>query len=316
MKTISVIDSHTGGEPTRIIVEGGPDLGNGTIADQANRFENEFDYIRTAVISEPRGSDVLVGGILCQTSDSSNAAGIIFFDNAGLLGMCGHGTIGLAVTLHYMGRLEIGSHTFETPVGNVGVDLLSPNEARIRNIASYRTDAGLEIDVPGYGKVVGDVAWGGNWFFITSDSPIKIDPANTDDLLRYSKAIRCQLHAQGHVGNDGGAINHVELQGPPADRTADAKNFVLCPGGAYDRSPCGTGTSAKLACLAAAGKLSPGATWRQESIVGSIFETSFEFENGETGDRIIPAICGNAYISGEAKLVLDPADPFCHGILA
>ena len=311
ISTISVIDSHTGGEPTRIIVDGGPDLGSGTMAERAQRFLQDFDHIRTSVIAEPRGSDVMVGGILCEPVDPSHSAGIVFFDNAGLLGMCGHGTIGFAVTLRYLGRLSLGSHTIETPVGNVGVELLDSNTVRIQNVPSRRVQKDVQVNVPGHGLVIGDIAWGGNWFFITEDCAIDLDPSYADELLRYTNAIRRQLKLDGHTGDDGSSINHVEIQAPAKDPSADGKNFVLCPGGAYDRSPCGTGTSAKLACLASDGKLAPEEMYRQESIVGSVFETSYVVD----GDSIIPSICGKAYVSGEAKLILDPADPFCHGII-
>ncbi len=311
MKTISVIDSHTGGEPTRIVVANGPDLGSGTLAERASNFAQTFDSIRTAVIAEPRGSEVMVGGLLCEPNHPEHTAGVIFFDNAGLLGMCGHGTIGLAITLHYMGRMPVGIHKIETPVGVVEVELVGANTARITNVRSYRLHNRISVDLNGYGTVVGDVVWGGNWFFLTDNSPCDLRLENSVELIRYTKAIRKRLVESGQTGIEGAPINHIEIYGAATKPGASAKNFVLCPGGAYDRSPCGTGTSAKLACLAADGKLQPGEVWRQESIVGSIFECSFVWD----GDGVIPTIQGNAHVCAESKLILDAADPFCYGIL-
>lgn len=311
MKTISTIDSHTGGEPTRIIIDGGPELSGGSVAEKSICFAKEFDSIRMATISEPRGSAPMVGGMLCEPADLTCAIGVIFFDDAGLLGMCGHAMIGLAVTLHHMGRIGIGSHQIETPVGIVTFELLSPNLVRLRNVTSYRTQKGVTIDVDGFGQVTGDIAWGGNWFFITEQRPCELTLANKDSLLIFTKAIRDQLDAQKLTGDGGKFIDHIELHGPSSNQGVSAKSFVLCPGGTYDRSPCGTGTSAKLACLAADGKLEPGQVWVQESIVGSIFEGTYQrFE-----DKVIPVITGSAYVSGESRLLLDQADPFCYGIV-
>ena len=312
MKEISVIDSHTGGEPTRIIIADGPELGTGSIVEKAARFEKEFESVRNAVIGEPRGSEIMVGGLLCEASEKENVAGVIFFDNAGLLGMCGHGTIGFSVTLHHLGRIGIGAYTIETPVGTVHIEMLNPNLVRLKNVASYRSAADVRLNVPGYGEVVGDVAWGGNWFFITNQSPVYLELKNSKELLRYTHSIRDQLVVDGITGDQGHMINHIEIQGPASSDDANARNFVLCPGGAYDRSPCGTGTSAKLACLAADGKLGTGENWRQESIVGSVFDASYQAD----GDKVIPILSGSAYICGETELIINPADPFRYGIPA
>ena len=310
MKKIKAIDSHTGGEPTRIVIEGGPELGNGTLAERRVIFEEKFDSIRSAIVNEPRGADVLVGGLLCEPTDPAFAAGVIFFDTAGVLGMCGHGTIGLLVTLKHLGRVDIGQHKIETPVGPITATLLSNNRVQVENVESYRTQAGVEIDVPDYGKVVGDVAWGGNWFFCVTNSNEKLALSDVDRLRDITCRIRTTLAAANITGDDGHTIDHIELYGAPTSPNADSKNFVLCPSSTYDRSPCGTGTSAKMACLAADGKLEPGEIWRQESIVGSIFEGSVR----KSGDRFIPQITGEAHISGETTLLLDPNDPFVHGI--
>ncbi|HRK23377.1 MAG TPA: proline racemase family protein [Beijerinckiaceae bacterium] len=308
---MKVIDSHTAGEPTRLIVAGGPDLGRGTMAERRARFQRDFDHIRSFVVNEPRGYDALVGGLICEPVDPTAAAGIIFFNNVGMIGMCGHGTIGLAVTLAHLGRIGPGRHRIETPVGEVAFELIDAHQVRITNVASYRHAKGIAVKVPGLGRVVGDVAWGGNWFFLTETVPCPIKAAHLGELTAAATAIQQALDAQGIRGADGGRIDHVEMFGPPGAPGAHSRSFVLCPGGAYDRSPCGTGTSAKLACLAADDKLAPGTTWVQESVIGSRFEASYQPGSGGT---IIPSITGRAYITGEAILLRDPADPFGDGI--
>lgn len=312
MQRIQVIDSHTGGEPTRVVIAGGPDLGPGTIAERARVFREKFDAFRSCVVNEPRGSDVLVGALLCEPSDSACAAGVIFFNNVGVLGMCGHGTIGLAVTLAHLGRIAPGVHKIETPVGIVTAKLLPDGRVTVRNVPSYRYRKDVPLDVPEYGRLRGDIAWGGNWFFLVADHREELHVRNADRLTAVAWQIRRALEANGITGENGGVIDHVELFGPPADLTNDSCNFVLCPGGAYDRSPCGTGTSAKLACLYADGKLMPGKVWRQESVIGSVFEGTLE----PTTDLgvVIPSITGSAFITSEATLLVDPNDPLRDGI--
>jgi 4-hydroxyproline epimerase len=297
---IRVIDSHTGGEPTRVVLDGGPDLGTGPLAERARVFTERFDWFRSAVVNEPRGSDVLVGALLCEP------LGVIFFNNVGALGMCGHGTIGLAVTLHHIGRMTFGAHQLETPVGPVSVHLHDAHTATVRNVPSYRKHANLSVEVPGAGRVVGDVAWGGNWFFLVKESAEELRVSNAERLTDLAWRVRKAVNAAVPE-----PVDHVELFGPPHDPANDSRNFVLCPGKAYDRSPCGTGTSAKLACLYADGKLKPGAVWRQESVTGSVFEGRVEV--GE-GGAVIPSVTGTAFVTAEATLVLDDADPLRHGI--
>jgi 4-hydroxyproline epimerase len=306
-----VIDSHTEGEPTRTIVDGGPDLGHGPLAGRRRVFAERFDRVRSFAVNEPRGHDAVVGALLCAPVDPSCATGIIFFNNVGFLGMCGHGTIGVAATLAHLGRIGIGAHRFETPVGIVGVDLLGPNEAEIENVPSYRHSKDVMVEVEGLGHVVGDVAWGGNWFFLVSQAPRALTMAEIPALTRAAEAVSAALERAGIRGADGGKIDHIEFFGPPAASDAHSRNFVLCPGGAYDRSPCGTGTSAKLACLAADGKLAPGDVWVQESVVGSRFQA--RYRPGIDG-KIVPRIRGRAYVVADATLLRDPADPFADGL--
>ena len=309
MQRIRVLDSHTGGEPTRLVLDGFPDLGRGSMAERRQLLAERFDAWRAASVLEPRGSDVLVGALLCEPVDPAACAGVIFFNNSGYLGMCGHGTIGLVVSLAHLGRIGPGVHRIETPVGTVEATLHDDRSVSVRNVPAYRYRQAVAVEVPGHGRVVGDIAWGGNWFFLISEHGLRVAGDNLEALTAYSVAVQQALEAQGLRGEDGGLIDHIELFADDAE--ADSRNFVLCPGKAYDRSPCGTGTSAKLACLAADGKLQPGQLWRQASVIGSQFEGSYE--NAE-GGRIIPTIRGRAHISAEATLLIEADDPFAWGI--
>jgi proline racemase len=307
MKKVSVIDSHTGGEPTRVVISGGPDLGGGTVAEQLKIFREQHDKFRSAVVNEPRGSDVLVGALLVPPADKSCVCGVIFFNNVGCLAMCGHGSIGLVVTLAHLGKIKPGEHKIETSVGIVTATLHPNGEVSVANVPSYRKAKAVSVEVSGGGKISGDVAWGGNWFYLVSDHSRELALKNVEALTDLSWRIRQAVNAQGFP-----EVDHVELFGPPQNG-GDSRNFVLCPGKAYDRSPCGTGTSAKLACLAADGKLAEGGNWIQESILGSKFTGKFHWVNRERGE-IIPTITGSASVNAEATLLLDEADPFCWGI--
>jgi len=307
---VQVIDTHTGGEPTRVVIAGGPDLGSGSMSERLAVVRKRHDEFRSAVVNEPRGSDVMVGALLCSPVDPTAVAGVIFFNNVGFLGMCGHGTIGVGVALAHLGRIAAGTHRLETPVGTVSITLDDPNHVAIENVPSYRAEKDVTVDVPGLRSYTGDVAWGGNWFFLVQEHGETLDLSQVDRLSEVTWRIRQALEAQGITGDYGQAIDHIELFGPPTIPGANSRNFVLCPGKAYDRSPCGTGTSAKLACLAADGKLVPGQIWRQESIIGSVFEGSVRFD----GAKIVPRIRGSAYVNAEATLLFDPHDPFALGI--
>jgi 4-hydroxyproline epimerase len=308
---IQVIDSHTGGEPTRTVIAGGPDLGTGSLTERREIFRDRFDDFRSCVINEPRGSDVLVGAILTESTDDNCVAGVIFFNNVGVLHMCGHGTIGVAETLAHLGRIEVGTHLLETSVGPVAFEYHGENRVTIENVPCYRSQKSVKLEVPDVGTVTGDIAWGGNWFFLVSDHGETLSLDNTDRLTEVSWKIRHALETHQITGEDGGEIDHIELFGPPQTAEGNSRSFVLCPGGAYDRSPCGTGTSAKVACLAADGKLLPGEIWRQESIIGSIFEASYTQSDQ---NRVVPKITGSAYVTAEATLIADPKDPFQAGI--
>lgn len=308
-----MIDSHTAGEPTRVILDGGPDLGTGTVAELAARLEQDhMDFCR-AVLLEPRGHDAIVGALLVPASDPGCATGVIYFNPAGNLGMCGHATIGLAVTLAYLGRIVPGSHRFETPVGVVAADLVSANEVAVVNVESYRHLKDVTIDVEGLGAVRGDVAWGGNWFFLTGDTPCALEFGSIGRLSDAALRIRKALETNGITGADGEKIDHVEFFAPAHAEGHHGRNFVLCPGGAYDRSPCGTGTSAKVACLADDGKLEPNEEWIQESIIDSIYRLTYQ---PGTNGSVVPTIVGTAYVTSVGDLIFDTADPYATGILA
>ena len=310
MKTIEILDSHTAGEPTRLVLEGGPDLGNGTIAERLQVFRRDHDRWRSAIVNEPRGSDAVVGALLCAPSDSTCDVGVIFFNNIGYLKMCGHGTIGLIASLAWLERIKPGKVRIETTVGIVTAELLESGEVVVANVPSYRARKSIPVDVPGIGVVRGDVAWCGNWFFLVESHPLEVRLSNLETLTSYSSRIRQALSEQGIRGDGGAEIDHVELFAPANPAEADSRNFVLCPGGSYDRSPCGTGTSAKLACLFEDGKLQERQEWRQQGILGSVFRGSVEVREG----RIFPLIRGSAHVTLRGSLIIDEDDPFAWGV--
>ncbi|MCY1279575.1 4-hydroxyproline 2-epimerase [compost metagenome] len=308
MKRIHIIDSHTGGEPTRLVMTGFPELAGSTLAEKRNALREQHDQWRRACLLEPRGNDVLVGALYCEPVSPDATCGVIFFNNAGYLNMCGHGTIGLVASLHYLGLIGPGVHRIDTPVGQVNATLHEDGAVTVGNVPAYRYRRQVPVDVPGHGRVYGDIAWGGNWFFLVSEHGQKLQLDNVEALTEFTWALLKALEAQGIHGEGGALIDHVELFAD--DDHADSRNFVMCPGKAYDRSPCGTGTSAKLACLAADDKLPPGETWVQASITGSRFEGRYEWE----GECIRPFITGRAYMTADSTLLIDEQDPFAWGI--
>ena len=311
---LRVIDSHTEGEPTRVVIEGGPDLGPGTVAEKARRLREGHDWLRSAVCNEPRGHEAMVGALLVEPHEPGCCCGVIFFNNVSTLNMCIHGTIGLAVTLAHLGRIGPGEHRIDTPVGVVVAHLHADGAVTVANVPSYRLATEVAVDVPKWGSVRGDISWGGNWFFLIEGQGPAVEFANLEALTAFTWAVRQALEAEGITGADGMEIDHIEVFGPPSDPVrADSRNFVLCPGKAYDRSPCGTGTSAKLASLHAEGKLEPGQIWRQAGILNTVFEGSVE----ELPDgKVLPRVKGRAWVNGESVYYFDPSDPFRHGIPA
>ena len=308
MKQLRVIDSHTGGEPTRLVLDGFPPLAGATLAEQRDALRETHDQWRRACLLEPRGNDVLVGALYCAPVSPDAVCGVIFFNNAGYLGMCGHGTIGLIASLHHLGRIGPGEHRIDTPVGTVTATLHDDGAVTVANVPSYRYRRQVTVDVPGYGLFHGDIAWGGNWFFLVSEHGQALQLSNAERLTDLTWKMLQALQDQGIYGADNAVIDHIELFAD--DEQADSRNFVMCPGKAYDRSPCGTGTSAKLACLAADGTLAAGERWVQASITGSQFEARYEWD----GEQVRPLITGRAYMTADSTLLIDEQDPFAWGI--
>jgi proline racemase len=306
-----VVDSHTEGEPTRVVIDGWPALAATTMQGRRDELLREHDELRRAVVCEPRGHAAIVGALLTPPVTPGATAGIVFFNNGTYLGMCGHGLIGVVRTLQYLGRLSPGMATFDTPVGVVKTELADDGCVTIENVASRCHKLDVSVNVPGIGKVTGDVAWGGNWFYITEQNLGEISLANAPALTRVTQQIQDALDREGISTIDDYRIDHIELSGPAQRLDADARNFVLCSGGEYDRSPCGTGTSAKMAVLHARGKLKVGQDWRQESVTGSLF-TGW-LTQGKSGD-LIPHIRGTAFVTAESTLRFDDKDPFRFGL--
>ncbi len=311
-REIGIIDSHTEGEPTRVVISGWPSPPGATMAERRDAMRATQDMLRSAVVREPRGHDAIVGALLTSPISPDATAGVVFFNDVGYLGMCGHGLIGVVRTLEFMGTIRPGAVRIDTPVGLVSAELAPDGEVTIENVPAFRHRADVEIDVPGVGRVRGDVAYGGNWFFLAELSEVSLAMSNVRELLSVTAAIREALEREGVTGTDGARIDHIELFGVPTRADADSRNFVLCPGAAYDRSPCGTGTSAKLAVLHARGELALEERWHQESVTGSLFTGWLTARDG----ALIPHISGRAYITSRATLLFDENDPFRFGISA
>ena len=308
--TLEVVDSHTEGEPTRVVVGGWPDLDSETMEGRREELDRRFGPLWRGAVLEPRGHDALVGALLTPPISRGAVAGVVFFDNVGPLWMCGHGTIGVVRTLEHLGRIAPGLVRLDTPVGPVGAELAVDGTVTIENVPARCHALDVAVDVPGIGRVVGDVAYGGNWFFLARPGVETVEPSNGERLRVLTLAIQSTLARQGVTGEGGAVVDHVILYGPPSRPDADSRNYVMCPGGAYDRSPCGTGTSAKMASLHARGEFAPGQRWRQESITGSLFTGWLEEREG----RLVPRIQGRAFVTGRTTLYFDPRDPFRHGL--
>ncbi|MEO8563120.1 MAG: proline racemase family protein [bacterium] len=304
---IRVIDSHTEGEPTRVVIDGWPQPAGATMAERRDDLRARFDHLRRAVVCEPRGHDAVVGALLTPPVTESALAGIVFFNNGTYLGMCGHGLIGVVRTLAFLDRLGVGRHHFDTPVGRVTAELEHDGAVTIENVPARLHARDVTVEVPGYGTVVGDVAYGGNWFFITHTEVVPLGLDRVRELARFTQAIQDAIRAAGITGAEGADIDHIEISASPTRPDADARNYVLCSGGEYDRSPCGTGTSATMAALHARGRLAIGQVWRQESITGSLF-TGWLTEGA--GEELVPHVRGTAFITSESTLRFDPLDPF------
>lgn len=315
------VDSHTEGEPTRTLVDGLPGLA-GTPCEVRAAIDGTWAPVVRAIMHEPRGYAWLVGAVVLPPTAPGASFGVVFFNNIGTLGMCGHGTIGVVRTLSALGRLAAGEHLIETPVGSVVAHMHADGRVSVRNVPSRVTHRRVAVEVPGHGVVHGAIAWGGNWFFICHDHGQAIAADRVQELTAFCVRVRAACDAAGLRGDDGSPIDHVELSidahdaaghpshplgdsGQHVGPGADARTFVLCPGAEWDRSPCGTGTSARVACLVADGRLAPGATWVQESVLGTRFEATYDMVGGE----IVPTITGSAHVTFDGWIVIDPADP-------
>lgn len=311
-RTLSIVDSHTAGEPTRVVVSGGPVVPEKGAAAARSFLREHEDWMRCALIHEPRGFEAVVGAFLCEPNDEACVTGVVFFNNAGYLHSCLHGSIGVVETLAYLGKISEGSHRLETPIGVVIAELHPDGKVTMANVPSYRYLAEAKVEVPGYGEVRGEVAWGGNWFFLIKGQGPVVARENIEALTAFTWAVRQALDASELRGEDGGLIDHVEVFGPPeAGVEADSQNFVMCPGRAYDRSPCGTGTSAKLACLAAEGALGEGEVFAQAGILGTSFEGRYQRLDGQ---KITPIVTGQAFVTAESKVIIRADDPYRYGV--
>jgi 4-hydroxyproline epimerase len=307
---LSVVDSHTEGEPTRVVVDGWPMLDAATMAERQADLHRRFDHLRRAVVGEPRGHDAVMGALLTPPAEPGSAAGVIFFDSVGQIGMCGHGLIGVVRTLEHLGRLGPGRVRIDTPVGTVKADLAADGSVTIE-IGPVRCLArDVPVEVPGLGRVVGDVAWGGYWFFLTRLPGVALELANVAELKDKALRIQKALQESGVAGDGGAKVDHVQLFGPGKRKDADGRNFVLFPGGSWDRSPCGTATAARMAALSARGLLRPGQPWRQESITGTLFTGWLTRDH----ELLIPHIRGRAFVTGRGTLFFDPEDELRGGL--
>ena len=309
--SMEIIDSHTGGEPTRVVVSGWPQPEGETMMQRREFLRRHHDRLRQAVVCEPRGHHAIVGGLLTPPVSRGSEAGIIFFNDVGYLGMCGHGLIGVVETLKFMGKVVSGSVRIDTPAGTVRAKIEEDGKVTVANVPAYLYRENIVLDVEGLGEIQGDIAYGGNWFFLVNQDMGELSLSNLDFLMSSAKAIRRGLIEAGITGGEGEIIDHIEYYGEPTVEGAKARNFVLCPGNAYDRSPCGTGTSAKMACLWSKGRLKPGERWVQEGISGSVFEGWLE----ESGDGLIPYLSGRAHVVARATFYFDRRDKFCWGMV-
>jgi 4-hydroxyproline epimerase len=311
---LRVIDSHTIGEPTRVVIDeslvAGLDLGLGSVRERRDRFRDRYDHVRSALVGDPRGTNAMVGVILVPPADPSCRFGAFYVNRVGYLDMCGHATIGLAVTLGSQGIIEPGSFRLETPAGVVGVMWHGGGAASFECVPPRRIAKGLALACDDGSRVTGDVATSGLWFFICRDHGLAVEPAAIPALTERAWSIRRALEARGITGDGGEVIDHVVLLGPPREPGNDGRAFVLCPDGAFDRSPCGTGTSALVGCLLDDGILAEGRTWRQESVLGGVYEARIRREQGVA----VPTVRGRAWLTAETTLHFAADDPYRIGL--
>ncbi len=306
---IHYTDLHTEGEPTRVITSGFPDLGTGSILQRSEMMTKNFSDLCSGIVREPRGHEAMVAALLLEPADKSCDHGVIFFNNVGSLGMCGHGTMGVVRALRDQGFMGSDTVTFETPAGNVDAAIDEAGRISVVNVESYCYRRQVEVELSSGQKVIGDIAWGGNWFFLTGSNGWPLDVRESPILIDFASEIRVALESNGICGEGGAPIDHVELHESLQGGQQGVRSFVMCPGMEWDRSPCGTGASATVASMADQQLISPGETWIQESILGGRFEVTYEL--GERG--IIPTISGRAWPCSRGELIFEEDDPFRSG---
>ena len=324
-----IIDGHTCGNPVRLVAGGGPLLTGATMMERRAHFLAEFDWIRTGLMFEPRGHDMMSGSILYPPTRPDCDTGILFIETSGCLPMCGHGTIGtvtMAIEHGLVNPKTPGVLRLDTPAGLVVAEYRQEGqyveEVRITNVPAYLHAEALAVDCPGLGEITVDVAYGGNFYGIVEPQANYRDMADfsAGELIGMSPVLRQRLNERYsfvHPDNPGiSGLSHILWTGAPLDPEADARNAVFYGDKAIDRSPCGTGTSARMAQLHAKGRLKAGDGFVHESIIGSLFKGRVEKEvpvAGRTG--IIPSIGGWARTTGYNTIFIDDRDPYAHGFV-
>lgn len=328
-ETFTCIDAHTCGNPVRLVQTGGPQLEGRTMSEKRQHFLQEFDWIRKGLMFEPRGHDMMSGSILYPPCDPQNDVGVLFIETSGCLPMCGHGTIGtitIAIEKGLISPKVIGKVRMEAPAGLVLIDYQQNEKGKVTsvkltNVPSFLAAEGLSITCPDLGDLVVDVAYGGNYYAIIDVQPNfpGLEHFRADQLIAWSRIIRKQMNEKyTFVHPDDSSIqglSHIEWTGAVLDATSTARNAVFYGDKAIDRSPCGTGTSARMAQWAAKGMLNLGDEFIHESIIGSKFTGRIEGETTVGGKpAIIPSIEGWARIYGENKITIDSEDdPYAFG---
>lgn len=328
-KTFFCIDAHTCGNPVRVVAGGGPNLVGHNMSEKRQHFLGEYDWIRRGLMFEPRGHDMMSGSILFPPHDPNNDFGILFIETSGCLPMCGHGTIGtitIAIEEGLVTPKTPGKVIMEAPAGLVEIEYQQTGKkvdwVRLVNVKSYLAAENLTIDCPELGEITFDVAYGGNFYAIVD--PQKnfsgIHNFTANKIIQYSQVIRDDINKKYpnlfvHPENDTiRDVTHVLWTGDPIDPTSSGRNAVFYGEKAIDRSPCGTGTSARLAQLYAKGKLQVGEEYIHESFIGSKFTGKIESVTTLAGkEAIVPSVQGWAVVYGYNNIIIDDDDPYAHG---
>lgn len=325
--TFFCIDGHTCGNPVRLVAGGGPRIKASSMFERRQKFLEDFDWIRTGLMFEPRGHDMMSGAILYPPSSDDFDVGVLYIETSGCLPMCGHGTIGTVTMAIEEGLLKPatpGVARLETPAGLVTAEYTMDGDhvasVRLTNVPSFLAAEGLEIDCPEFGRLTFDVAYGGNFYAIVEPQQNfpGVGKVPVDQLVRVSPQLRTLLNEHFDMVHPENpeikGISHVQWTGPAADPKADARNAVFYGDKAIDRSPCGTGTSARMAQLFARGDLKVGDSFVHESVIGSLFTGGVK-EAVSVGNKpgIVPTVEGWAVKTGTSTITLDERDPYMTG---